>query len=120
MKTVLPDTNIILWTFNNGPHFKEEIERIAPHYKIMIPSCIISELKKLNNKQSRAALQLCENIETINIGEGYADKMLITAAKKGYLIATNDNEILKELKEEKINALRIREKNKLMYTEGEI
>ena len=120
MKTVLPDTNIILWTFNNGPNFKDEIERIAPEYQIKIPSCVISELKKLNNKQSKPALQLCESFEKIDIGNGYTDDMLLSAAREGYLIVTNDKEILNKLKKEKINALRIREKNKLIFTERDL
>ena len=51
MKVILPDTNIILWTFKNGPDFREEIGRIAPDHNIMIPICIIDELEKLLEKQ---------------------------------------------------------------------
>ena len=119
MKVVLPDTNIILWTFQNGPDFREEIRRTAPGYTIRIPTCIIDELQKLDTKQSRAALGLCERIESIDIGSGYADDLLVSAAKEGYLIVTNDMEILNKLKSNRINALRIREKTKLMYTEIE-
>ena len=47
------------------------------------------------------------------------DKMnSIEAAKKGFTIATNDKEILTKLKLLKINALKIREKTKLVSTEG--
>ena len=120
MKAVLPDTNIIMWTFKNGPNFKEEINNIAPDYELRIPTCVISELEKLRGKQAKAALQFCQNIKTIDIGNGYADQMLISAAKQGYLIATNDKEILDVLKKENINALRIREKNRLITTEGEL
>ena len=116
MKVILPDTNIILWTFKNGPDFREEIGRIAPDYNIMIPTCIIDELEKLDTK-SRAALSLCESIENIDIGSGYADDLLVSAAEDGYLIATNDIEILNMLKSKRINALRIREKTKLIHTE---
>ena len=30
MKVVLPDTNIILWTFNGGTDFREAIANVAP------------------------------------------------------------------------------------------
>ena len=120
MKTILVDTNIILWTFSGGPDFREVIADIAPHYDLMIPTCIMLELKKLNTKESLAALEICKNIDQKNIGEGYADDMLIAAAKKGHLIATNDKDILKQLKILKLNAREIREKNKMMFTEGEI
>ena len=117
MKIVLPDTNIILWTFSGGIDFREAITSAAPGYEIMIPTCVLNELKKLETKQSGAALVFCEKIKTIDIGKGYADDLLIKSAKKGYLIATNDKEILTHLKKEGINALRIRGKNKLIMTE---
>jgi len=46
MNIVLPDTNIILWTFNGGIDFREAIISVAPGYKIMIPTCVLDELKK--------------------------------------------------------------------------
>ena len=33
MKTVLTDTNIILWTFNGGPDFREAIAKAIPDAK---------------------------------------------------------------------------------------
>jgi rRNA-processing protein FCF1 len=117
MKIVLPDTNIILWTFQGGPDFRESIKEIAPAHEINIPNCVINELKKINSKESLAALKFCENITTLDVGDGYADDLLIEYAKKGYLIATNDKEILKTLKECKINALRTRGKKALIMTE---
>ena len=117
MKIVLPDTNIILWTFNGGIDFREAINSAAPNYQIRIPTCILEELKKLGSKKSLAALAFCQKMENIDIGKGYADNLLIKAAKKGHLIATNDKEILNHLKKDGINALRIREKKKLIMTE---
>ena len=118
MKTVLADTNIILWTFNGGPDFREAIDIAIPGSKFVIPSCVISQLEKLNTTDSKAALRLCEQLDTANIGNGYADDMLLEAAKNGKIIATNDKELLKRLKKLNINALKIREKYKLITTEG--
>ena len=118
MKAVLPDTNIILWTFNGGPDFREAIKEAMPGSNIAIPNCVLQELKKLNTKHAKAALQICNTLPMEDIGEGYADSRLIEAAKKGFTIATNDKEILTKLKLLKINALKIREKTKLVSTEG--
>lgn len=120
MKTILVDTNIILWTFSGGPDFREVIGDIAPNYKLVIPTCIMLELEKLNSKESLSALEMCKSLEKKNIGEGYADDMLISAAKRGHIIATNDKDILKKLKLLKLNALKIREKNRMMFTEGDM
>ena len=118
MKTVLADTNIILWTFSGGPDFREAISEAAPGWKLAVPSCVITELEKLNSKDAKTALKICKTLKIIDIGNGYTDTMLIDAAKNGYLIATNDKEMLSELKSLKLNALKIREKNKLVPTEG--
>jgi len=118
MKTVLTDTNIILWTFSGGPDFREAILEAVPGAEIEIPTCVIKELEKLGTKEAKAGLNLCQKLKNKDIGNGYADDMLIEAAKKGNIIATNDKELLNRLKNLKINALKIREKNKLVSTEG--
>tara|TARA_B100000902_G_scaffold57457_1_gene64346 strand:- start:11825 stop:12181 length:357 start_codon:yes stop_codon:yes gene_type:complete len=118
MNIVLPDTNIILWTFNGGVDFREAIALVAPKHEIRIPTCVLDELKKMKSKKSIAALAFCSKIESIDIGAGYADDLLVKSAKKGYLIATNDKEILLSLKEKGISAIRIRERNKLMIMEN--
>ena len=118
MKTVLADTNIILWTFSGGPDFRDAISEALPGWNLAIPSCVIAELEKLDSNDSKAALKMCKKLKIIDIGSGYTDTMLIAAAKNGYLIATNDKEMLSELKSLKLNALKIREKNKLVSTEG--
>ena len=77
------------------------------------------EKLKLDTKKSKAALSFTSNMEKVDIGKGYVDDLLIKSAREGKLIATNDKELLLRLKKEKINALRIREKNKLVMTETE-
>ncbi|MEC9332554.1 MAG: hypothetical protein VYA07_00715 [Candidatus Thermoplasmatota archaeon] len=120
MKTVLVDTNIILWTFKGGPDFRKAIGDVAPGYDIAVPSCVITELRKIDTRESRAALKYCKKVKTIDIGQGYADKMLVAASERGYIIATNDRELLEELRKRKISALRIRGKKKLISTGGEL
>ena len=119
MKTVLTDTNIILWTFSGGPDFREAITEAIPGCSIGIPSCVLSELEKLKTKESKSALEMCATLDIIDIGKGYADDMLFEAAKKGNVIATNDRELLDRLKDSQLNALRIRGKKRLVSTEGD-
>ena len=118
MNIVLPDTNIILWTFSGGVDFREAIALVAPNHEIRIATCVLDELKKMKIKKSTAALAFCSKMKTIDIGTGYADDLLVKSAEKGYLIATNDKEILLSLKAKGINAIRIREKNKLTVMEN--
>ena len=120
MKTVLVDTNLILWTFSGGADFRNAIAEVAPGYDVAVPTCIISELEKLGTKQSKAALNYCKTLNIIDIGDGYADKMLVLASENGYVIATNDKGLLEELGKRRLNALRIRGKTRLIPTESEL
>ena len=118
MKTVLTDTNIILWTFNGGPDFREAITETMPDAKIAIPSCVISELEKLKTRDAKTALEFCKDMDIVDIGNGYADDMLLAAAQSGNIIATNDKDLLSRFKKLNLNAMKIREKTKLIFTEG--
>ena len=120
MKTVLVDTNIILWTFSGGRDFRNAITEVASGYNIAVPSCVISELEKLGTKQAEAALEYCKTLDISDVGEVYADKMLVSASENGYIIATNDKGLLEELEKRALNALRIRGKTRLIPTESEL
>ena len=120
MKTVLVDTNLILWTFSGGPDFRNAIAEVALGYDVAVPSCVITELEKLGTKQAKAALEYCKTLDIIDVGEGYADKMLVSASENGYIIATNDKGLLEELEKKALNALRIRGKTRLIPTESEL
>ena len=119
MKTVLVDTNIVLWMFDGGVDFVEALQDVAPGFDVAIPNCIISELKKLGTKEAKAALKYCEKMNILDIGPGYADEMLLDASAKGYIIATNDKHLLDQLTERGRTAIRIRGKKRLMITGSE-
>ena len=120
MRTVLVDTNIVLWMFNKGANFVEAIQEIAPGFDVAIPKCVISELEKLETKEAKTALKYCERMNILDIGAGYADEMLLNASEKGYVIATNDKQLLCQLAERKSTAIRIRGKKRLMITGSEL
>ena len=120
MKTVLVDTNIVLWTFDGGPDFVEAVKEIAPGFEVAVPQCVILELEKLGTKEARAALRYCEKMNVVDIGSGYADDMLLNASGKGYTIATNDKQLLDQLAERKFSAIRIRGKKRLVIMGSEL
>ena len=73
MRTVLVDTNIVLWMFNEGSNFVEAIQEVAPGFDVAIPKCVISELEKLETKEAKTALKYCEKM---NILENFKDLFL--------------------------------------------
>ena len=47
MTLILPDTNILLWPFNDGPDIVEELLQLLPNSQIKIADCVLRELKLL-------------------------------------------------------------------------
>ena len=88
----------ILISGGNG-NFSKELQKYNTEYDIIAPS---------KNKMN-----------VIDIGSGYADEMLLEASAKGYVIATNDKQILEQLTERGTTAIRIRGKKRLMITGSE-
>ena len=83
MRTVLVDTNIVLWMFNEGANFVEAIQDVAPGFDVAIPKWVTSCVEKLGTKEAKPALKYGDNINFVDIGTGYADEMLLNASEKG-------------------------------------
>ena len=114
MKKVLLDTNMLLAPVQ----FKTDIyEKISAEF-FTIDTCI-EELEKISKKKTksallaRAALILAKtkNVKTIKSQKKTVDEAIIHAAKEhNYIVATNDRELIKILKEMDIRIIRLRQK----------
>ena len=113
MTLILPDTNILLWPFSDGPDVIEEISKLMPQSQIEIADCVVRELEILNTPESKAALSLFSIFPIHILGNGDADDLLFNAAKKGAVIVTNDAELINRLKTEKLPVVRPRGRYKL-------
>ena len=97
MTLVFPDTNIILWPFAGGPDFREAIDEALPGADIRIASCVLEELELLGTPDAKSACELCQELAVINLGLGDADSVLLEAARRGAVVATNDRELIERI-----------------------
>ena len=97
MTLVFPDTNILLWPFAGGPDFREAIIEALPDADIRIASCVVEELEMLGTPDAKSAAEFCQEMTIINLGIGGVDNVLLEAARRGAIVATNDRELIERI-----------------------
>ncbi len=120
VKGVVLDTNMLLVPYQFGVDIFEEIGRILPGVKIFTIPQVIKELKKLESGSlheklgARLAKRLLEKVEILDVDPSVpTDRILAELAKKGYIIATNDRELRRKIREAGGYSLYLREKSHL-------
>ena len=99
MKTIILDTNFLIYCAQFRIDFFSEIDRICLFpYKIAVLDKTIDELEKVKPKELNLIKRYLEKIEIINSKENYVDKELIRLSKEGVIVATQDLKLKKELK----------------------
>jgi len=120
-KIVILDSSAIMMLFEFNINLDKELKRLVGNYKIIIPKPIYNELKFLSEEgkekkrlKARPALDLIKNFEVVDI-EGKPDDSLILLAKKyGGIIVTNDKDLRKNIKNNSLKAIYLRNKSTLV------
>lgn len=111
MYKIILDTNFLLSCLKFRIDFISEIERIS---KFRYELCILSgTLKELEDKKfGKLALDIIKNknMKVINSKNSYVDEDILSL-KNGYIIATNDRKLIKNLE---LPIIRIKQKKYLM------
>ena len=112
--------------FEFSINLENELTKILGKYSLYISKPVIDELKKLSEygkgrkKQfAKASLKMIEKYDLIN-GDfnGTGDDAIIDAAiKYNAIVLTNDKELRKRLKKQKIKSIFLRSKNHLVMDE---
>ena len=113
MTLVFPDTNIVLWPFADGPDFRDAINEALPGANIRIASCVLEELELLGTPDAKSACKLCQTLAVINLGLGDVDSVLLEAARRGAVVATNDRELIERIRSFGGKVLRPRGRHRL-------
>jgi rRNA-processing protein FCF1 len=114
------DTNMLLVPFQFGVDIIDEVQRLVPGAKLVVIRGTISELNRIakqgvkEKKYSMLAKKLIEvNHIEILPEDGPVDTKLVKLAEKGVIIATNDRELKRRVKEVGGRVIYLREKNRL-------
>lgn len=104
MVKVICDTSFLIHIANNRIKNLHNIETEIGQIQFVVPDAVIFELQKLaglpgKKIQIDSTLQLIKKFETIKLGKGNADRIIISYVKKnGGTIATIDKNLKKEIK----------------------
>lgn len=124
-KIVVVDSNAFLMLFEYSINYEQELVRLLGSYKLVVPSKIVEELKLLSEKgkgkkkrYAKPALKLIENYKIVFDKSENADNAVLNIAKQlNGIIFSNDKELKKRAKKEKIKTIFIRNKKYLMISE---
>ena len=107
VKTVILDANALLMPFQFKINIDIEIEHLLGGVEVLVPSSVIDELKKLKDKDAKAAMSLSKKYRIVKV-EKRGDAGVIEAAKEyDAPVVTNDQELIEILRKSSIPAIRM-------------
>ena len=122
VKGVIIDTNMFLVPYQFGVDILEEIRRILPQAEVYTVPQVVQELEKLRRGKlheklaARIAEKLLERVKILEVDRNKpTDTVLLELAKKGYVIATNDRELRRKVRESGGYTIYLRERSHLEF-----
>ncbi len=119
---IVLDSSAVLMLFEQSINLDNELKRLVVKYQIIVPKQVVDELKILSENSrgkkkinAKTALKLIKEFNILY--EEYEDAdnaVIITAKKYNGIILSNDKEIRKKAKKEKINTIYLKGKNHLI------
>jgi rRNA-processing protein FCF1 len=124
MHKVILDANFLLVPFQFKVDVFSEIEALIGGFEPIVLSTTMEELKRLSKaksekirRSSSAALELAKKCRIVDVelrpGESYDDAILRVAGEGKYIVATNDSNLRKRLRDKGITTIFLRQKSHL-------
>lgn len=124
MHKVIFDANFLLLPLQFKIDIFSEIEALIGHFEPIVLSTTLEELKKLSmrksekvRRQALLALEIakkCRIIEAcVEPGENYDDVLLRTAKECNCIVATNDRNLRRKLREARLATIFLRQRTHL-------
>ncbi|HDM67158.1 MAG TPA: nucleotide-binding protein [Thermoplasmatales archaeon] len=124
---VILDSSVLMMVFEFSIDLEGELTRLLGRYEILIPRNVVEEIKTLAGKGrgrkkrlAKAALKFLERYQIIELEDPNlrGDDAVIAAAEKyNAIVATNDKELRRRLREKGIHQIFLRSKKRLMSDE---
>jgi rRNA-processing protein FCF1 len=124
-KIVVLDSSAILMLFEFSIDLEKELTRLLGSYKIIVPKTIFNEINYLaeNGKGkkkaiAKPALKLVEKYELVEDSSKFGDDAVLEIAKKfNGIVFSNDKELRKKARKEKLKTICLRGKKYLTISE---
>ena len=115
---IILDTDFLVNSIKYKVDIITQIKENYPKQTIAIIDKTIDELKKVNNINAKTALKLIK-IKKVNIiktsKNSTVDNLILKIAKKTDIIATQDQNLKKKLRDEGIKTITIRQKGYVVF-----
>ena len=115
MVCVVFDTSFLVNCVKARVDFMKDIRMELGEFTPVLTSPVLRELRALNKKEARVALQLLENHELFET-KGHADRSVIRAAmEKGCYLASTDKDVRRLARDKGIKLVTLREGKYLVF-----
>lgn len=108
MQTVVLDTNALLMPFEIKINLDLALRDLLGDVRCVVPGPLIGELKHLDHKFSKAALELARKYEIVQSKLSGDDAVIDVALSTNGYILTNDKELRKRARENKLTLIYLR------------
>jgi rRNA-processing protein FCF1 len=108
MPTVVLDTNALLMPFEMRINLDLAVSSLLGDVRMVVPGAMVGELKNLDNKYAKAALQLARKYETYRTEATGDDAIVETALRLNAYVLTNDKELRRRLRSLRIPIIYLR------------
>lgn len=123
MKRIILDTNFLTIPYQFNVDIFAEIDRVVEgKYELTTLDCVVDELKKLKKSRGKnaAAAKVSlilikeKNVKVIKTNKKKVDNTIYKIADENTIVATNDKELIKKLKNKNIKILYLRSKKHIV------
>ena len=108
MHSVILDTNALLMPFEIRLNLDLAVESLLGEVRMVVPGPMIGELKNLDNKNAKAALQLARKYEIFQTDATGDDAIVEAAIRLDAYVLTNDKELRRRLRSLRIPIIYLR------------
>ncbi|MCL2148866.1 MAG: twitching motility protein PilT [Methanomassiliicoccaceae archaeon] len=108
MQTVVMDTNALLMPFERRINLDLALAGLLGEVRCVVPGPMVGELKRLDHRFSKAALELARRYEVVQTPLSGDDAVIAVAQSTGGYILTNDKALRARARELRIPLVYLR------------
>ncbi|MDR3205876.1 MAG: twitching motility protein PilT [Candidatus Methanoplasma sp.] len=114
MQTVVLDTNALLMPFEIRINIDAALRDLLGDVRCVVPGPLIGELKRLEHKYAKAALELARKYEIVQTESSGDEAVMEAALATGGYVLTNDKDLRTKLRKAGVSVIYLRSSTHLV------